>query len=228
MAKKPVTRKQLLKEPDQFISFSGKLIEFGRSNLKPILIGVGTLFVLVVILVIINQVSQSNERRASQMVESAMAKYSAALADTDAQTAFERIKPDFEALFAQYGNNHATQLARVMYGDISYDAGDADTAIAMYKHALDDVGQSVALKNIVVSGLAHAYQLKKEYPSAIQYFLRIAEGTDATLKRDAMFNLACLYENAGENEKRRAMLDRLLADFPGSAYEALVREEISG
>jgi tetratricopeptide (TPR) repeat protein len=194
MAKKPVTRKQLLKEPDQFISFSGKLIEFGRSNLKPILIGVGALFALIVIFVIINQVSASNERRASEMVEAAMAKYSAALADTDAQTAAERVKPDFEVIFAQYGNKHATQLARVVYGDISFNAGDADTAIAMYKHALDDVGQSVALKNIVVSGLAHAYQLKKEYPSAIQYFMMIVDGTDATLKRDAMFNLACLYK----------------------------------
>jgi hypothetical protein len=34
MAKGSATRKQLLKEPDQFITFSGKLIAFGRSNLK--------------------------------------------------------------------------------------------------------------------------------------------------------------------------------------------------
>ena len=228
MAKKVVTRKQLLKEPDQFISLSGKLIEYGRTHLKPILIGVGTLFALLVAFIIVNQVSQSNERRASEMVEGVMAKYAAALADTDAKTAYDRVKPDFEALFDKYGSKHATKVARVVYGDISYNAGDAETAIAVYKHALDDIGQSPALKNIVISGLAHAYQLKGANPSSIEYFSMIADGTDTTLKSDAMFNLACLYEDAGEKAKSRAMIDRLLTDFPGSPYEALVREKTTG
>jgi hypothetical protein len=41
MAKGAATRKQLLKEPDQFITFSGKLIAFGRTHLKTILIWCG-------------------------------------------------------------------------------------------------------------------------------------------------------------------------------------------
>ena len=47
MAKTAKTRKQLLKDPDQFITFSGKLIAFGRSNSKTLLIGAGIVVALV-------------------------------------------------------------------------------------------------------------------------------------------------------------------------------------
>ena len=225
MAKKPLTRKQLLKEPDQFITFTGRLIEFGKSNLKPILIGVGALIVMLVVIVAVNQISQRNERLASEMVEKVMATYSAALADTDAKTAYDRVKPEFESLFDQYGGKKAAILARIVYADICYRAEDADAAIAMYTHALDDFGQTGAMKNIVLSGLAHAHQLKGDRSAAIQYYSMIAEGEDPTLKSDAMFNLSCLYEADGKIEKRNAILDRMIADFPGSPYEELAKEK---
>lgn len=228
MAKKVVTRKQLLKEPDRFISFSGKLIAFGRSNLKSILIATGVVVALLLVVVAVRQISDRNERRASEMVESAVAKYSAALQDTTPETAYERVKPDFEILFDEYGGKQATKIARIVYGDISYNAGDADTAVAMYKRALDDFDQYAGLKNVILSGLGHAFQMKKAYPSSIQYFSMISQGTDNTLKSDALFNLAGLYEIAGEKEKSAAMYEQLLADFPGNQYEALIREKVSG
>jgi predicted negative regulator of RcsB-dependent stress response len=65
---------------------------------------------------------------------------------------------------------NAAKIARIIYGDISYNAGDADTAIAMYTLALEDFNQSPALKNIVLSGLGYAFVLKEEYPRSIQLF----------------------------------------------------------
>ena len=74
MAKGAATRKQLLKEPDQFITFSGKLIAFGQSNLKTILISTGILLALLLAVVTVQQISHRNENRASERVEKAVAK----------------------------------------------------------------------------------------------------------------------------------------------------------
>lgn len=227
MAKKALTRKQLLKEPDGFISFSGRLIEFGRQNQTRLLVAVGSLLALLLVVVAVNQVTARSARQASDMVEKTMTKYAAALADTDAQTAYDRVKPDFEALFDQHGGTPAANVARIVYGDISYAAGDAETAIVMYERALKDFEPSPALKNLVISGLAHANQLKQAYPASIQYYTMLADGDDATLKSDALFNLFCLYQQTGEAEKSRAMADRLIADFPGSPYESLISEKAS-
>jgi tetratricopeptide (TPR) repeat protein len=228
MAKTAATRKQLLKEPDQFITFSSKLIAFGRTHLKAILIGAGSLLTVLLVIAIGRQISNRNENRASEMVEKTMSMYSAALADTDAKSAYERVKTSFNDIFEKYGSKNPTKVARIAYANISYDAGDADTAIAMYKKALDDFGGSPALKNIVLSGLGQAYVLKAEYPQAIRYFEMLAESKEKTLKDSALFNLAWLYEETGDNEKSRALYKQLLADFPDTMYSDLVREKVRG
>lgn len=228
MAKTAATRKQLLKEPDQFITFSGKLIAFGRTHLKTILIGAGSLLALLMVIAIALQISDRNENQASQRVEKAMATYYAALADTDAQTAHERVKTVFGEIFDNYGSTNAAKMARIGFANISYDAGDADTAIAMYKIALNDFSGAPALKNIILSGLGQAHMLKKEYAQSIRYFEMLAEGEENTLKDSALFNLAWLYEEAGDNEKSTTFYEQLLTDFPDTMYGDLVREKVKG
>jgi tetratricopeptide (TPR) repeat protein len=228
MAKGSVSRKQLLKEPDQFITFSGKLIEFAKTHQKTILVCLGTLTLLLLIFLTVRQVSNRNENRASQRIEKAAAKYTAALQDTDAKTAYERVKDDFNEIFNEFGSKNAAKIARIIYGDISYNAGDADTAVDMYTRALDDFSQSPALKNIVLNGLGYAYLLKNEYPSAIRYFEMISDDKEKSMRSDALFNLAWLYKITGEKERSIALYKTLLSDFPDSMYGDLLREKIRG
>lgn len=227
MAKGTVTRKQLLKEPDQFITFSGKLIAFGRSHLRTILIGAGVFVALVVAAAVVVQISSRNESNASRMVEQTLAKYSAALGDTDAKTAYDRVKGDFEEIFGRYGSKSAAKIARIVYGDISYNAGDAETAIAMYTQALEDLDNDSSLKNIVLSGLGHAYLLKGAHADAIRCFETLSQEKETTMKSGALFNLAWLYDEAGETEKSRARYQTLLAEFPDTVVGELVKEKIN-
>lgn len=228
MAKRSTTRKQLLKEPDQFISFSGKLIAFGRSHLKPMLISAGCIIVLLLAVATVRQIADQNEDRASQLVQAAVAKYSSSLQESNSEAAYDRVKEDFLDIFDRYGSKNAAKAGRIIYANISYTAGDADTAIAMYKTALKDFDQSPALKNIVLSGLGHAHLLKREFPQSIQYFERISINEETTLKSGALFNLAWLYDATGEPQKSIATYEKLLAEFPDTIYGELVREKLNG
>jgi tetratricopeptide (TPR) repeat protein len=228
MAKTDKSRKQLLNEPDQFITFSGKLIAFGRSHAKTLLICTGVAVALLLSAVIIRQVSETKEKRASEMVEAAVAKYTAALQDTDPKTAYERVKTDFEDIFDRYGSQQTAKAARLVYADISYKGADADTAVSLYTQALEDFKQTAALKNIILSGLGHAYLLKSEYPESIRYFEMITSGNQKDMRSDALFNLALLYEKTGEAAKSKALYQQLLAEFPDAMVVDLVKEKISG
>lgn len=228
MAKGAATRKQLLKEPDQFITFSGKLIAFGRSHLKAILIGTGVVLALLIAVTIMRQIADRNENRASEKVEQVIASYSAIIRDTDPKTAYERVKSDFTGIFDAYGGTSAVKVARIVFGDISYHGEDADTAIAMYTQALEDFNHDPALKNIILSGLGHAYLLKNEYPEAIRYFETISTSAEKTMQSGALFNLAWLYAATGEKDKSTAMVQQLLTDFPNSRYDDLITEQIRG
>jgi tetratricopeptide (TPR) repeat protein len=228
MAKGAVTRKQLLNEPDTFITFSGKLIAYGKSHLKIILSCLAVVLLSLIIVATVSQVSLRNENKASERVEKAVAKYTSVLQDKDSKAAYEQVKKDFNDIFDAYGSKNAVKIARIVYGDMSYSAGDADTAITMYSQALDDFSQSPELKNIILSGLGHAYLLKKEYPPSIRYFEMISESKEKTLKNDALFKLALLYEATGEKERSVAQYQRILADFPDTLYGDLIREKING
>lgn len=227
MAKGAATRKQLLKEPDQFITFSGKLIAFGRSHLKAILLGTAVILALLIAVTVVRQISDRNENQASEQIEKMMARYSAAVQDTDPETAYDRVKTDFAGILEAHDATNAAKIARIVYADISYHGGDAETAIAMYEQALDDFNQSAALKNIILSGLGHAYVLKEEYPESIRYFEMISASEEKTMKSGALFNLAWLYETTGQKDKSTAMYKQLLADFPDTMYADLVKERIS-
>ena len=228
MAKGGVTRKQLLNQPDTFITFSGKLIAYGKSHLKAILSCLAVVFIALIIVATVSQVSRRNENKASERVEKAMEKYTSVLQDKDSKAAYEQVKSDFNDIFNAYGSKNAAKIARIVYGDLSYSAGDADTAITMYSQALDDFSQSPELKNIILSNLGYAYILKKEYPPSIRYFEMISDSKEKTLKSDALFNLAWLYETTGEKERSVAQYKRILADFPDTLYGDLIREKING
>lgn len=228
MAKGGVSRKQLLNEPDKFMTFTGNVVAYAKSHLKIILSCAAAVFISLIIVATVSQVARRNENKASERVEKAVAKYTSILQDKDAKAAYEQVKSDFGDIFDAYGSKQAVKIARIVYGDMSYSAGDADTAIAMYSQALDDFGDTQALKNIILSGLGHAYLLKKEYPPSIRYFEMISETQEKTLKSDALFNLAWLYETTGEKERSVAQYKRILADFPDTMYADLIREKISG
>ena len=228
MAKGGVSRKQLLNEPDKFMTFTGKLLAFGKSHLKIILSCTAVVFISLIIAVTASQVSRRNEAKASERVEKAVAKYASILQDKDAKVAYEQVKSDFNDIFDTYGSKQTVKIARIVYGDMSYSAGEADTAIAMYSQALEDFSHTRGLKNIILSGLGHAYLLKKEYPQSIRFFEMITENQEKTLQSDAFFNLAWLYESTGEKERSVAQYKRILADFPDTLYGDLIREKISG
>lgn len=228
MAKGGVSRKQLLNEPDKFMTFTGKLIAFGKYHLKVIVICTAVIFISLIIVATVSQVSRRNEYKASERVEKAVAKYGAILQDKDAKTAYEQVKSDFNDIFDAYGTKSAVKIARIVYGDMSYSAGDADTAIAMYNRALEDFSGTQGLKNIILSGLGHAYLLKKEYPQSIRYFEMISETQEKTLRSDALFNLAWLYETTGEKERSIARYKQILDDFPDTLYGELIKEKIRG
>jgi tetratricopeptide (TPR) repeat protein len=210
------------------MTFTGSLIAFGKSHLKVILSCAGVVFLSLIIVATVNQVSMRNEKKASASVESAVAKYSLLLQDKDAKTAFDQVKDDFNAIFNEYGSKYAAKVARIVYGDLSYSAGDADTAIAMYSQALDYFNQFQGLNNIILSSLGHAYLLKKDYPQSIRHFEMISASQEKTLRSDALFNLAWLYEATGEKERSLAQYKKILADFPDTLYGDLINEKING
>jgi tetratricopeptide (TPR) repeat protein len=225
MAKKKVTRKQLLKEPDEFITITGQLIAWAKENTKALGIGATLFFAIIIAVSIYAFVNGRRATAANMMFGQALEKYQTEAGEKGGLAAFSAVSGDFDTLIDSYGGQPAGKLGRLFYGHMGAMAEDHDKAIAYYQRALNDFGDDPALRNIIHNGLGAAYQQKGDYPKAIAHFQKVADGPDSVLKDAALFNLGKLFGQLGKTEESRQAYQRLMDDFPNSPYANIAREK---
>ena len=228
MAKKRVTRKQLLKEPDEFITFTGKLIRFGRQYDKELTYAVCAVFIIITAFTAMRYFSNRSENTASDLLRQAMQAYEEKRNSSDASQALVETGPDFEKILKEYGNKSAGKMAGLVFANLNYEAGNIETAIQLYEAALEDHGPGNQYRNMILSSLGYAYEKKQDIEKSISFFKEITEGDDPLVKDVALFNLGRLYEEMGDAEKSRSAFSRLVSEFEGSIYYDLASEKISG
>lgn len=218
MTKKRVTRKQLLKEPDEFISFSNRMIKLGVAYKQQLMIGVGVFCAAVLVFVGMQYVSGRSQAKAFSLLENAIARYDQALAQNGPVKALDAVATDFELLLNKYGSNAGGRLARVMFAQYTYAAGRSDRAIALYDTALADFNEDPLYRVMILSGLGYAYTLKGDLQKAISNFEQVVSGSAAGLKEDALFNLGLLYAQTGQKAKSIESFKRISDEYPESFY----------
>ena len=221
MAKKRVTRKQLLKEPDEFITFSNRMIKLGVAYKKQLMVAAGVFCASVLVFVGVQYVSGRSQVKALSLLENAVARYGQAVAQKGPLEAVEEVEKDFELILKKYSSNAGGRLARVTFAQYNFAAGRPDRAIALYEKALDDFNEAPFYKAIIVSGLGYAHALKGDPQKAISYFEQVVSGPEAGSKSDALFNLGLLYGQTGQKAKSIESFKRIKDEYPESFYSGL-------
>lgn len=226
MAKSKISRKKLLKEPDEFITLSGRLIQFGRSRQKEILVGFTAFFIILATISLVRYFSAQSEAEASLLLSRAQAKYDKNLSSKDAEKALNEVEKDFRKLLDDFSGKLAGKQARLIFANIYLDAGKTDQAIELYKTALDDWGKNPALKNSVLSSLGYAYEKKGDLKTAASFFEKIREGNATFGKDSAIYNLGRIYAELDDNKKSMEAYQNLNKNFPNFIYAQIVQEKI--
>ena len=227
MAKpKRVTRKQLLKEPDEFITTTGRIIQWGQQYARQLTIGAAIVAFLLVAVTGYRYYDSWNENKAFSLLDAAVSKYESKMASSDIMLAYESTKGDFENLIRKYDSTVGGQLAMFYFAGISNDAGDSDRAIALYEAGLKYFNSDSAYHNFILSGLGYAYEKKQDVNNAVNCFQKIADGSDPTIKDLALFNLGRLFQQMGDIEKSQAAYERLTAEYTDSIYYQVAREKV--
>ncbi len=226
MAKKRLTRKQLLKEPDEFITTTGRVIRWARENTKALTFGLAGFFVALVLIAAFGYFQERGAQNAALLLGQSMAKYQAEMNIGPADKALAAVRGDFENLIESYGGQSAGRLGRIIFGHICLAGGAYDDAVTYYQGALEDFEGDPSLMNTLLSGLGSALQQKGDDTAAVVQYQRLVNTGNAVLKDAALFNLGVLYERMGKPDEVKKVYERLSADFPDSMYTGLVREKI--
>ena len=227
MAKKKKSRKQLLKEPDEFITFTGKAITFVTGYQKQISYMLCTIVAVALIFFGYRFFAQRAETKAFTLLGQIQSKYDTLIKTSSETAAYGQVSEAFQSIIKKYGGNAGGKLARVIYANISYDARQYEKAIALYKQSLTDFKEDKFVYNLILSNLGHAYQRVEDGQNAAAYFEKAASATDSPIREEALFNLGLMYEKLGESAKRQKTLQEILNNHPDSIYFDMVGEELS-
>jgi tetratricopeptide (TPR) repeat protein len=227
MATKKKTRKQLLKEPDEFITFTGKAITFVTGYQKQITYILCGIVAIALIFFGYRFFAQRAETKAFTLLAQTQSKYDSLIKTSSKTEAYLQVTEAFQSIIKKYGNNAAGKLARVIYANISYDAQQYQKAIALYKQSLSDFKDDKFVYNMILSDLGYAYQHVEDGQNAAAYFEKAASSTDSTIREEALFNLGLMYKKSGEIAKSQKLLQEILNNYPDSIYSDMVKEELN-
>jgi len=229
MAKKiKKTRKELLKEPDEFITISGKLIGFMVAYKNQLTYALGIIVALALIFSGFRFFSIRSENRASALLGQGLAKYEKLKQDTQPLEAYDQVSADFQLILDKYGSKQNGKIARLTYANICYEAGKYEQAIKLYKSSLKDFEKHPAIHNQVVGSLGYAYEQQADYTSAASYFEQLSSAPDTTMRSEALYRLGWLYDKLGQSEKSKEAYNKIISDHQDFIYIDLVKERMAG
>jgi len=229
MAKKQKkNRKALLKEPDEFISLSGKLIGFAVAYKNQLTYGLGIILALVIIFSGIHFFSTRAEKTASALLDSSLVEYNSLRADKKPDAVYDAVSGGFQNILQKYGGKNTAKIARLIFANICYDAGKYEQAIGLYNTSLKDFETYPLIHSQILSSLGYAYEQQKEYLTAVGYFEKISSSPGQNQKDEALYQIGRLYKKLGQPEKSQAAYQKILSDYPDFIYIDIVKEQISG
>lgn len=222
-----LTRKQLLKEPDEFITFSGKLIQWITTYKQQAAVVAGIVVALLVATAGYQAYLHHAENKASELLTESLDQYQTAMKANDPVKAYQAVEKSFTRILDDYSARRMGKIAAIEFANICYRAGEFDKAIPLYQTALEGFNTPF-YKNLILSCLGYSYDGKKDYESAVKYFEMLTTSADASFKDLSLYNLAMVYEQMGNKEKSKAMFARITTEFPNSIYIEIAKEKILG
>jgi tetratricopeptide (TPR) repeat protein len=215
---KRIDRKQLLKEPDEFFTTTGRMINWAKAHPRQLAYIACAFLAVVVIASGYRYLTERRAQAASSLLSTTLMNYQQALAQNDAKQALTAVEPDFKRLYSDYGRQPAGRLGLVFHAHFSAAARESEAAVELYQKALSRFRGDPSLANVILQGLAAAYEEKGDAAAAIEQYRKVAQSAHSLHKADALFQLGRLYGQTGQAEKSREVLEQLGKEFPDSIY----------
>lgn len=226
MAKNKISRKKLLKEPDEFITFTGQLIQFGRTYQKQLVGGLAIFFIILITTSSVRYFSAKGEADASLSLSKAQKKYQEVLTSQGPEDALNQTEKDFNKILEDFSGKMVGKQARLIFADMNYNAGKIDRAIELYEVSLKGWNNTPKIRNLILNALGYAYEKKSDFEKALTYYEKVNKGDETIGKADALYNLARLYAKLGNAKQSKDAYQNLSKTYSDYVYASIVKEKI--
>ncbi|MGE5257228.1 MAG: tetratricopeptide repeat protein [Hyphomicrobiales bacterium] len=225
---KKKTRKELLKEPDEFITLSSRVLGWVtrfKDEITYALLGV-----VVLAAVVSGYVYYSNrqEAAAASLLAQALAKLERLSAEKPRDKAVQEVSENFRFIYNDYSGRANGSIARLIYANLCYETGDYQQAADLYRTSLPLFADQPLIHFQILKSLGYTYEALQDAAAAVTYFEQAQAAGERSLQDDVLFHLGELYAKLGQKDKSTETFKRILSDHPESVYANLVRQRVNG
>jgi predicted negative regulator of RcsB-dependent stress response len=229
MAKKRVSRKELLKGPDEFLTFSARAIIFVKEHSRQFeYCGMAIAAIILIYLGISTYLKYINKKGQDAYN---IAYYNVVKnIDPDAdQKKLQESGELFNRVIEKYGRSKVSKLALPEAAFINFREKKYDEAIVRYQKFLDKVSDSdeASYQSLAKMALASCYEEKGDFKMALGFLEQLTTSSDIFLREQAMLSLARVYRLSQKLEKSREILKEFVEQFQTSPFLPIAKAHLN-
>lgn len=228
MVKQKATRKDLLKSPDEFLSFSSRAVAFAREHSRPFTYaGVVVLACLAVYLGVttyMNYVDRKGQE-AYNKAYSSLSENTVVKADPAAMETSEGL---FRKVMNEYSLSDVSRLAGPQIAYLKFVERKYDEAIPLYQAFLKGLPEKAPYRSLARLALAACYEEKGDYEKAGQMLKAVTSDKDDLFREQALLSLARVYRLSKQKELAMGVLREFVDTYKSSPFLAIARAHLEG
>lgn len=134
----------------------------------------------------------------------------------------------FNELIDKYSHSWSGRMAYYHLGNIYYQNGEMDKAISSYEKFVSKAGSDkTGIKFLALTSLGYAYEVKKDYKSALKYFEQAQNAYNTGFEMIGLRNIARTYEELNNKEKALEYYKKALEQTKDTSVTIFIKRKIS-
>ncbi|HYB21855.1 MAG TPA: tetratricopeptide repeat protein [Thermodesulfobacteriota bacterium] len=228
MPAKKISRKKLLKEPDEFISTTARTIEFFRTYQRQILRSA------IIVLIVVAAAAggfyylRGQEGKALAIQDQALKLYQEAYRSSlenpgaEKKEDFKKALEKFQEALSAYKWGRTAQISDLYLGNCYFSLKEYDQAQTAYSRCLEGPFRPIAL-----NGLAYSCEAKGDYNKALDYFQKGSDSRDNPFQLESMLGTARCFEALNQRPKALEAYQKALSQFSQSTMSEFLRWKVN-
>lgn len=209
---KKVDRKKLLKEPDEFLTFSSRAMRWGKDNARLLVLVGGAAVVVLGAVVGIQSYLSFRNATAAEALAQVFPHYQATLTGQASPEQTATAREGLEKVGREYGATPSGQQARLALANLLLQTGEYEKAAKGFQSLADDADLPAPLLPLALKGMGQALEGSKKYTEAAEAYALAAKAGGLTKAGGLSLDQARALEAAGEKEAAVGLYRRLAAD----------------
>jgi tetratricopeptide (TPR) repeat protein len=225
MAPKKVTRKELLKAPDEFLTFSERVFQWIGDHSQQVTTGLLVILALVLLTMGVRWYMGYSHQQAVAAYNRATTGLSSPQPTPQQDQA---VIKELEKLIDDHSGAKPARYALLDLGRLYFKQKEYDKALGVYQAWLDKASADDArMIPFVKSGLAYTLEAKGDLAQAAAVWEEIRKGNAATMNDEALLSLARLYLGQNRKDDARKTYQDLIQAMPDSAQADIARSKLA-